>query len=407
VGKEENIMVRRTFALLAAVASLFASAIDLDEDGSLKLTGFYNLTAGRILTGKDSEYNLQHWQYQKWNCPCSIQNWEYVGVYEKKNGWETAPESLVGVQIKKTFSDTLSATAQFVSRADNTNYRPYTPTVDWAYLSWKPNADSGWTFQGGRKRIPLYYYSDYLYIGYAYPWVRPAPDVYGWPIYTYNGVNAIYETELGQTGWNLTANGWYGNYTQRSDAYDTQIYANNFFYPPPPGDVNESWKDIWGSYASVSNGIFEVRGMVMVYHDSTWQNVGGADTYYVNKVHTRIVGLSGNVDYKNWLVRTEFDRFEQNPTSPARFVYNYLLAGVGYRVGDFTPMYTFSRYATEPNNFPQSVEARNTSYFSVRWDFHKNMAFKVQYDISKDKSQYPFPFWGDSNLLSMSLQGIF
>jgi len=54
-----------------------------------------------------------------------------------------------------------------------------------------------------------------------------------------------------------------------------------------------------------------------------------------------------------------------------------------------------------------SVEGRNTSMFSVRWDFMKNTALKVQYDISKDHSEYPYPFLGDSNILSVSLQGIF
>jgi hypothetical protein len=194
-------MVHRFLALLTALAPLFASAIDLDDDGTFKVTGFYNLTAGKILSGKDSEFNTSNWTYQQWHCPCTIQNWEYVGVYEKSKGWETTPESLAGIQIKKDFTPTLSATMQLVSRGDNTNYRPYTPTVDWAYASWKPNADSAWTFQAGRKRIPLYYYSDYLYIGYAYPWVRPAPDVYGWPIYAYDGVNATYETQLGNSNW--------------------------------------------------------------------------------------------------------------------------------------------------------------------------------------------------------------
>jgi hypothetical protein len=34
-------------------------------------------------------------------------------------------------------------------------------------------------------------------------------------------------------------------------------------------------------------------------------------------------------------------------------------------------------------------------------------AAEIQYDISKDKSEYSYPFFGDSKVLSISLQGVF
>lgn len=390
-------MVRRILALMTALVPLMASAIDLDDAGTLKLTGFYSLTAAKVLSGDAQSAGAgPTWDYQQWHCPCTIQNWEYVGVYEKQKGWETTPESLVGVQIKKDFSDTFSGTVQLVSRGDNTNYRPYTPTVDWAYLSWKPDADSKWTFQAGRKRIPLYYYSDYLYIGYAYPWVRPAPDVYGWPIYSYEGVNATYETPLGNSNWQMTANAWYGSHTTHTDAYDTLLY-----YTTP---TNESWKHIAGAWLSLNNGTYDIRLMMMHHNDTIWQNnPDGSRNTISDAMSTRIMGFSANADFTHWILKSEFDRFEQKAV---KFIYNYALAGVGYHIGDFTPMVTFSHYNTEPNPY-SSVEARNTRYYSLRWDFHKNMALKVQYDDSKDLSHYPYPFLGDSKLLSVSLQGIF
>jgi hypothetical protein len=388
-------MARRILALACTLAALGAHAIDLDESGSLKLTGFYQLTAGKVLSG-EALGSSSPWMYQQWRCPCTIQNWEYVGVYEKDRGWQTTPESLVGVQIKKDFNDTLSGTVQLVSRGNNTNYRPYTPTVDWAYLTWKPNADSKWSFQAGRKRIPLYYYSDYLYIGYAYPWVRPAPDVYGWPIYSYEGVNATYETPLGNSNWQLTANTWFGSHRTDNDAYDTLIY-----YTTP---TNESWKRILGGWVSLNNGTYDIRLMMMHHTDRVWQNnADGSTSVITDDLSTRIMGFSANADFKDWVVRSEFDRFEQKAVN---FIYNYALLGVGYHIGPVTPMVTFSHYNTQPNPYT-SVEARNTRYYSVRWDFRKNMALKLQYDDSKDLSKYSYPFFGSSKLLSVSLQGIF
>ncbi|MES2075747.1 MAG: hypothetical protein V4462_09040 [Pseudomonadota bacterium] len=380
---------------IASLAAGSAAAIDLTEDGSLKLTGFYNLTAGKVLSGS-AQGSGAPWSYQQWQCPCTMQGWEYTSVYQKSEGWQVDQESLVGVQIKKEFSPTLSATAQLVARARNPN-RGSRPTVDWAYLTWQPSADSAWTFQAGQFRIPLYYYSDYLYIGYAYPWVRPAPDVYGWPIYAYQGANASYRTQLGASDWAATFHVWAGEYTQKNDAYDTLIY-----YTTP---THESWKNIVGGSVAANNGVVDVRAMTMWYKDSTWQDApGGGRTMLVDGQGTRIMGLSANMDYKNWLIKSEVDRYEQvDAARGINNIYKYALVGVGYQYGAWTPMYTFSRYRT----VTEPIEGRNTQYLSLRWDFRKNTALKVQYDVSKDKSHYSYPFFGDSKLLSVSLQGIF
>lgn len=383
-----------TFVAVGALLTAgSAAAIDLEDD-TLKLTGFYNLTAAKVLSGK-AQGSSAPWGYNQFKCPCSIQNWEYVAVYERDEGWQFNQESLVGVQIKKEFTPTLSATAQLVMRAHNPN-RGSRPTVDWAYLTWQPTPDSPWTFQAGQFRIPLYYYSDYLYIGYAYPWVRPAPDVYGWPIYAYQGGNVTYRTQLGESEWAATFHMWAGGYTQHNDAYDTQLY-----YVTP---THESWKSMVGGYVAANNGVWDVRAMLLHYKDSTWQDSPTGRVDVVRDQSTRIAGLSANMDYKNWLIKSELDRYEQVDRGKGiNNVYKYALIGVGYQYEAWTPMYTFSRYTT----VTEPIEARNTQYLSLRWDFRKNTALKLQYDVSKDKSHYSYPFMGDSHLLSISLQGIF
>ncbi|MBI3231132.1 MAG: hypothetical protein HYZ45_13465, partial [Burkholderiales bacterium] len=141
------------------------------------------------------------------------------------------------------------------------------------------------------------------------------------------------------------------------------------------------------------------------HRDSVWQYYPDGSRYtLLDNQFTRIVGLAANVDYNNWIIKTEVDRFEQvNPALGIKNIYKYALLGVGYNYGNWTPMYTMSRYRT----VTEPIEGRNSQYFSVRWDFRKDMALKVQYDISKDKSHYAYPFFGDSRLLSISLQGVF
>ncbi len=394
-------MKKMTIPWLALLlAPLAAQAITLDEEGRFELTGFYQLTAAKVLGGRASDSTgarYDQWQYMEWNCPCTIQNWEYVGVYEKSKGWQADQESLFGAQLNLRFTPSLSATAQALVRPTNASGKHYIPSLDWAYLSWKVSDD--WTLQFGRKRIPLYYYSDYLYIGYAYPWVRPAPDVYGWPIYAYDGVTAQYTKSIGTGDWTLNAAAWYGGASDDKSAYNERIY-----YGPR---IHEAWRRITGGWAAVSNGTVEVRAMMMTHHENTTLiDSTGASTKYNDSQFTRIIGLSANVDYQNWLLRSEINRFAQRPHEPTKFIYDYALLGVGYKMGQFTPMLTYSQYMTAENTLvPQ--EGRRTTYLSMRWDFAKNMALKVQYDTTKDRSKYAYPFWGNSQLLSVSLQGVY
>jgi hypothetical protein len=144
--------------------------------------------------------------------------------------------------------------------------------------------------------------------------------------------------------------------------------------------------------------------MFMTYKDTLWQDGATGPVTLIDRQRTRIKGISVNMDYQDWLVRSEVDRYEQvDPGKGLNGVYKYALFGVGYQIGAFTPMLTYSRYTT----VAEPIEARSTKYASLRWDFRKNMAFKAQYDISKDKSHYSYPFFGDSKLLSLSLQGTF
>ena len=407
-------MLRKLAFVIVALFSQASMAFDLDQGGHFQLTGFYNLTGAKLIGGGYdgmSSYNYvpvdgsSPTLQPQWRCPCTIQNWEYIGVYQYDKGWEADVESLMGAQFSASYDKHFSATAQMVARASDGTRPDYVPTLDWAYATWKPNEE--WTIQAGQKRIPLYYYSDYLYIGYSYPWVRPAPDVYGWPIYAYQGANVQYQKYIGDSDWVITSNVWYGNKTNRDDAYDTLIY-----YGTP---TNHTWADMIGDWTTIGNGIFEVRAMMMGYKESMWQdNADGSHAQIDHKQFTRIKGADFNVDWKGLVVKSEADQYTQNVNAPDRFVYDYYLAGIGYQFWQLLPMITSSHYVVESYDYggvPAPTEARSTRYFSLRWDFMKNTALKVQYDLSRDHSEYyqyyGLPFLGDSKLFSISLQGVF
>ncbi|MCV2370462.1 hypothetical protein [Roseateles oligotrophus] len=370
-------------ALTACGLAAPLAAMAADDDGpKFSFSGFAQLTAGKVLSGKEGSY-------MQWSCPCTIQNWEYVGVYEKSKGWQADQESLLGLQGTLRMNDKLSATVQLLSRPNNDNYQP---SVDWAYVSYALTDE--WTLQAGRKRIPLYYYSDFLYVGTAYPWVRPAPDVYGWPIYAYDGANLAYSRPV-FGNWTLDANLWAGGFSYKDNAYDTKIYF---------GDrTDEAWRKILGGYATLSDGAISVRAMLMTFrNEQSTHKPDGSTVINLDGYRTNIMGLSANYDGRNWILRSELNRFSQKVSG---YTYNYFLLGGGYKFGDWTGMYTISRYRTAENNFLAPIEGRRTKTLALRWDVSKNWALKAQYDVSKDQSKYDF--FGDYKLLSFSAQTSF
>jgi len=378
-------MSKRQHLTLLMACSLALPTLTMAQDDGPKFSfsGFGQLTVAKVLGGTQRPY-------MEWNCPCAIQNWEYVGVYEKSKGWQADQESLLGLQGSVRLNDRFSATAQLLSRANNKSYRP---TLDWAYASYAINDE--WTLQAGRKRIPLYYYSDFLYIGTAYPWVRPAPDVYGWPIYAYDGANLAYSTAVLGGRWTVDANVWAGGFNFKNAPYDTRIY-----YGDP---TDEKWRNIFGGYVTLSNGELSGRVMVMSFNnDQRTHKADGTTSINMDGYKTTIWGISANYDGRHFIVRSELNKFSQQVSG---FTYNYFLLGGGYKLGDWTAMYTISRYRTAENNLGFAIEGRRTRSLAIRYDLNKNWALKAQYDISKDQSQYDF--FGDHRLLSFSAQTSF
>ena len=65
----------------------------------------------------------------------------------------------------------LSVTGQIVARGVN----DFDANFEWAYISYEIN--DNWTVQAGKKRLPLFYYSDFFDVGYAYVWMRNLPTI--------------------------------------------------------------------------------------------------------------------------------------------------------------------------------------------------------------------------------------
>lgn len=359
------------------IAALLSSAGMAHAD-DLSLSGFAILTAGRAYSGSQGEFMGN-------TCPCFIGNYEHGAVYDERK-WSWTRESLVGLQAKYQFTDKLSGTVQAVMRASENGK----PEVDWAYLSYDLTPDT--TIQAGRRRLPIYAYSDSVYVGYTLPWVRVPQDIYGWEVGAYNGVNLRHSRSIGD--WAVTGNVFAGQETTRDNIEQRKIFYGH--------RVDDDWKRILGGYLDVSNDVFGARLIYMQNAiDLAIYPPGEAPTFQKG-TRQRIIGLSGSIDYGNWMVRAEANRFMRPSLD---YKSSSLTATVGYRFGKFTPMIGFASYQEKLTPTYTATQNDTTRFAGVRWDFRKNMDLKVQWDSVKDSSAYDFT--KDAKMLTVTMDLLF
>lgn len=183
----DKTLQRLPLALAALLTCLSAHADFTSEDGKARLSGFGTLGAARTSTD-DALFNYPG----------------QGGGVDKQMGME--PDTKVGVQGSYKFTNTISGTAQVL-----TKYRPsgqYQPEFEWAFLKWQ--AMPSLAVRGGRIGAPYFMISDFRDVGYANTAIRPPLDVYGQvPVSSFDGADASYQMELGGT--NVTTTLWGGN----------------------------------------------------------------------------------------------------------------------------------------------------------------------------------------------------
>lgn len=360
------------------IIALLLAGASAAQAGDLTLSGFSTITAGKAFDGFEGDF-------LEFKCPCFIGNYEHGSTYEKKR-LSLAKESLLGVQAKYQFSDTLSGTIQMVARASENGK----PEVDWAYLSYDLTPST--TIQVGRRRLPIYAYSDSVYIGYTLPWARVPQDIYGWEIGAYNGVNVSHTASIGN--WAVTANIFGGQESTKDNIELRKIYYGY--------RVDDAWKHIIGSYLDLSNDIF---GMRLMYMQNTMDLnffPPGEEPFSQLGTRQRVLGFSASMDYQNWLVRAEANSFRRPSLD---FKSSSWTATVGYRVGNFTPLIGYSDYKEKLTSGYTLPQIDNTRFAALRWDFRKNMDLKIQFDSVIDRSAYSFT--NNAKMVSVTLDVLY
>lgn len=363
-------------------------------------SGFLTLGVGKMLggdRGRVSDYET----------PAFIADYAQAGVYDGRSGLQWKPDSKLGLQGTAFLTGTgLSATAQVVARGA----RNGSVNLEWLYGGYALSDHT--TLQFGRKRLPMFYYSDTQDIGFAMPWTHLPPQLYGWEAVNYNGINLLHQDQWGE--WSATLNVLAGAESKKESGY-WKIYNGR------KNRTDIRWDNILGGDLTLSHGGFETR-LVYIQSHTRKKNVTGTwdpatQTYdparinpdFTPPTRQRIHGIAFNIDRDNWLVRTEFIHIDRPGESWKDFSQ---IVGVGRRFGRWQLMATWSGYHANANfsagGDPDGQEAHENRSLTLRYDLTPTSALKAQFDSQKEKGG---PNWtsrfGDSRLLTLAYDMVF
>ena len=386
-----------------------ASVVHAEQIGGVEYSGsgFYTIAAGKMLGSTRANV-------QDYNCPCYISDYAQAGVYDGRSSLQWQPDSKLGVQGSASYNS-VSVTAQVVARGATG-----TADLEWLYGSYDLNDKI--TIQAGRKRLPMFYYSDVQDIGFVLPWTHLPSGPYGWEAVNYNGINVRYQDRW--SGWSATANLLAGGESNNNSGY-WKIYNGR------QSQSSIKWSNIIGGDLTLSKDWLETRAVYI--QSNTQENYGGAiwdgaippsptyQTYIPQSgpiyplAKQQIYGLAVNADYQNWLLRTEFIQINHPGLG---FRDHAQLVGVGYHYGKWQPMATWSEYRgttvsdgliPPATPFPENMQ--QTISLTLRYDLTDTSDLKIQYDSQTDHSGSDYQAlgydYGNSRLLTFTYDRVF
>ena len=395
----DKTLQRLPLALAALLACASAQADFTSADGKARLSGFGTLGVSRTSTD-DALFNYPG----------------QGGGVDKQMGLE--PDTKIGVQGSYKFTDTVSGTAQVL-----TKYRAsgqYQPEFEWAFAKWQ--ALPSLSVRGGRIGAPYFMISDFRDVGYANTAIRPPLDVYGQvPVSSFDGADVSYQTEL--AGANVTATLWGGN--SRAE-FSSSLTSNGGAVDPSVIKVKNSLG--LNLQAELDNGLTvrlgHAGGALSVESSVADQLIGAARTNFGGIAPNDVAAIANTLttegarasfsgiglayDQNNIVLATEFTKRKVKKGYIPSTTGWYVLGG--YRFGNILPYVIVSKIKVDDPNATtpstptvtavagggnagartllggmqavlnsQKLEQRTLSV-GARWDVSRSLALKAQFD---------------------------
>lgn len=328
---------------------------------------------------------------------------------ETRWGWQS--DSLIGIQLRSTLSDSLSATVQLVAkdRLDN----DLNSSVEWAYLTYQSSDD--WVARFGRVALDITLWGDVGSVGYAYDSVRPPTEFYSQiAIYSFDGADFTYHyrTDYGVFSTKVFSGITHCDYKPQdtearfkldpmigiatrfeSEHIIAKLGVNHSEFDGFSNSDVDTAKAFLQPYAGYSASVAETLAQMEL------------DPYSVDFYSA---GLVYKID--DWKILGEVAYLDSD--SALYLPYFSAYAGVSKRIGNYAVYGLYSHGHTTRDSYqvPTSVPVssaiqgifdsvnsdQSTMSWGVRWDFASQVALKFQWDRSWIEQDSAY-LWGRSS----------
>lgn len=338
-----------------------------------------------------------------------------------------------GFRLDVDLDDKLSFAAQMF--VDGTT--DYDPQFDWIYLNYAITPSIN--ISVGRMVLPLYMYSDYFDVGYAYQWIRPPDAVYGGGnnVKTGDGIRVTWRSDMGSE-WSSLLTVWSTPSEQEilSMGVPIELSTNNSL--GLSWEIERRWLTVKMLYSStyltsnmpiglnyLISGQLQKAGVTNPGYNpavpSTSFDQRFADQLEWKDDNAKFTSLGVNLDFEHFFSTAEFTnaKFTDNADNYAGNHLRSWYVMVGTRLpSNWSIAFTYSednddinasmaeelanafidtwgsRGTNEANSdaelravtdFLKESQQRDTENYTLssRWDFHPQAAFKMEYLYSK------------------------
>lgn len=300
-------------------------------------------------------------------------------------------DTVLGLQISKQVNDSTTVTGQLVSRGTD----DYQTEAAWAFLTYAANDDLD--LRMGRLRVPAFYYSDFLEVGYTYNSIRPAEEVYRIPFSSIDGVDLAQRFSSGDI--DGTVQIYYGRYQgdfeSNGTVYDADFrnvtgisvsanmgnFGSRLSYNQ--GELN------LGSPAPAGTGLAVVQGSANFLASG---DLNAAKDFNISGQTSSFIEAALTYDDGTYSVLAEWTAFDHE-TSVLLDDQAWMVSAA-MRMGEFTP---HVRYSTQKDEFDSGVEGdiqkqlgleadESSITLGLRYDYDSSTALKFEIQNNDEKT---------------------
>lgn len=352
---KEKTVKHRLVCVFATCAGLYGQgALAIDN---LKINGFMTAGASAI----DSKSNATQ-----------------DGLMEDKIGFKA--DNRLGLQVTAKINPQVDFNGQLFAQAREENYNVHT---DWAYITYRPLESL--QVRAGLNKLPNFLISDYQWVGYAYPWIRPPQEIYTQnPLESASGVHLIFKQPVGDA--QLLIQPYFGR-----DSDEVVV--------PQDAIINNAGGGLT-TYTAGKVGHIEfdsdpVKGLDLSLITDTFTVRAGHQTAKVNLEfdtpsegdNWRLTTLGFTMDRRNVVLYTEY--FQRKVDGNANAIWpnqKGYYATLGYRMGKFLPHFTAAKLDDNKNASGANIGTplkQTSQTLGLRYEVGSGAALKFEFGRAK------------------------